>query len=133
MNKFLSVIFCILCVCCNNQDLLDIEHLKNSGYIETTCSSIESYQTETSSFIEVNRKFDNKKTYLVARCFDKDSCLISIKLETNKIVCQRYILSLEEEYKNDSMDSNYKEFTDHRVLYLSVDSKSAKEFINRVN
>jgi hypothetical protein len=31
------------------------------------------------------------------------------------------------------MNSNYKEFFDHRDLYLSVDSKNAKEFINRVN
>lgn len=133
MNKLILLLLSILCVCCDNQDYLDIEHLKNSGYVEITCSSIESYQTESSSFIEVNKKFSHKKTYLIARCFDKDSCLVNINLETNKIVCQRYIVSLEEEDKRDYMNNNYKEFADHRVLYLSVDSKNSKEFINRVN
>jgi hypothetical protein len=133
MNKLLLLFSSILCICCDNQDLLDIEQLKNNGYIETTCSSIESYKTEFSSFIEVNKKLSHRKSYLIARCFDKDSCLINIKIETDKIVCQRYIISLEEEDKRDYMNSNYKEFFDHRVLYLSVDSKNAKKFINRVN
>lgn len=132
--KKTSLLLCsMFFICCDNQNDLDIEYLKDNGYKEITCSSVESYQTEESSFIEVNKKLPNAETYLLARCFDKDSCLLNINLKSNKIVCQRYIVSREDEDKRDYMHSDYKEFVDHRVLYLSVGSKNEKEFINRVN
>ena len=132
--KSIVLLLCVISfICCDNQEILDIEFLKENGYKEITCSSIESYKTKDSSFIEVNKKLPATESYLLARCFDKDSCLLNINLKSNKIVCQRYIVSREDEDKRDYIHSDYKEFVDHRVLYLSVGSKNEKEFINRVN
>ena len=132
--KILVLLFCVLSfICCDNQEILDIKYLKENGYEEITCSYVESYQTNESSFIEVSKKLFNKETYILARCFDKDSCLLNIKLKSDKIVCQRYIISKETEDKRDYMHNDYKEYVDHRVLYLSIGSKNEKEIIKRVN
>ena len=132
--KILVLLFCVLSfICCDNQEILDIKYLKENGYEEITCSYVESYQTNESSFIEVSKKLFNKETYILARCFDKDSCLLNIKLKSDKIVCQRYIVSKETEDKRDYMHNDYKEYVDHRVLYLSIGSKNEKEIIKRVN
>lgn len=132
MKRYI-LLFAVFFVCCDNQEALDIDYLKDNGYKEITCSTVESYQTQDSNFIEINRKFSVRKTYLLARCFDKDSCLLNINLKSDKIVCQRYIMSREEEYKRDYTHSDFKEFVDHRVLYLSVDEQDEKEFIKRAN
>ena len=121
-----------LLLCCEENEALNINYLKENGYKEITCNTVERYQTQESEFVEVNKKFSKTKTYLIARCFDKDSCLLNIKLNSNKIVCQRYILS-KEGYKKDYSRNDFKEFVDHRVLYLSVDSKDVKEIIRRAN
>ena len=132
--KILVLLFCVISfICCDNQETLDIEYLKENGYEEITCSYVESYRTNESSFIEVSKKLFNKETYILARCFDKDSCLLNINFKSNKIVCQRYILSKESEDKRDYIHNDYKEYVDHRVLYLSIGSKNEKEIIKRVN
>ena len=120
MKKFLLLCSLFL-ICCDNQADLDIEFLKDNGYKEVTCQTIESYQTDESSFIEINRKFDQNKDFILARCFDKDSCLLNLNFSSRKIVCQRYIISRENQDKRDYTHSDYREFVDHRVLYLSVD------------
>ena len=122
MKKFL-LLCSVFLICCVNEEVLDIEFLKDNGYKEITCQTVESYQTEESSFIEVNRKFDEHKDFILARCFDKDSCLLNLNFSSRKIVCQRYIISQENQDKRDYMHSDYREFVDHRVLYLSVDYK----------
>ena len=120
MNKFL-LLCAVFLICCDNQADLDIEFLKDNGYKEVTCQTIESYQTDESSFIEINRKFDQNKDFILARCFDKDSCLLNLNFSSRKIVCQRYIISRENQDKRDYTHKDYREFVDHRVLYLSVD------------
>ena len=122
MKKFL-LLCSVFLICCDNEEVLDIEFLKENGYKEITCQTVESYQTEESSFIEVNRKFDEHKDFILARCFDKDSCLLNLNFSSRKIVCQRYIISRENQDKRDYLHSDYREFVDHRVLYLSVDYK----------
>ncbi len=132
MKRYI-LLFAVFFICCDDQEALDVDYLKDNGYKEITCSKVESYQTQDSSFIEINKKLTTKKTYLLARCFDKDSCLLNINFQSDKIVCQRYIVSRENEYKRDYTYSDFKEFVDHRVLYLSVDKEDEKEFIKRVN
>ena len=122
MKKFL-LLCSVFLVCCDNEEVLDIEFLKDNGYKEITCRTVESYQSEESSFIEVNRKFDENKDFILARCFDKDSCLLNLNFSSRKIVCQRYIISRENQDKGDYLHSDYREYVDHRVLYLSVDYK----------
>ena len=132
--KILIALLCSLSfIHCDNQEILDISFLKENGYKEITCNSVVKYNIQESRFVEINKKLAESKTYLLARCFDKDSCLININVQKNKIVCQRYIVSREDEYKRDYIKSDFKEFVDHRVLYLSVDDEDAKEFIERVN
>ena len=122
MKKFL-LLCSVFLICCDNEEVLDIEFLKDNGYKEITCQTVESYQTDESSFIEINRKFDEDKDFILARCFDKDSCLLNLNFSSSKIVCQRYIISRENQDKRDYLHSDYREFVDHRVLYLSVDYK----------
>ena len=127
------LIYTVIFISCSSKEVLDINYLKKSGYEEVTCRSVESYQTQDSSFIEINKKLIKRKSYLLARCFDKDSCLLNINLQSDKIVCQRYIISVEEEYKKGYAYNDFKEFADHRVLYLLVDDEDLKEFITRAN
>ena len=132
--KIFVILLCFnLLTCCSDHEILDISYLKDNGYKEITCNSIERYQTEETNFVEVNKKLLNKKSFILARCFDKDSCLININFKKTKIVCQRYIVSRDKKYTVDYSHSDFKEFVDHRVLYLSVDDKDAKEFIERAN
>ena len=117
------VLCSVFLVCCDNKEVLDIEFLKDNGYKEITCQTVESYQTKESSFIEISRKFDEDKDFIIARCFDKDSCLLNLNFSSRKIVCQRYIISRANQDKRDYLHSDYREFVEHRVLYLSVDYK----------
>jgi len=133
MKRFLILLCVIFFACCSNQEILDISYLKDNGYEEITCNLIERYQTEETNFVEVNKKLLSEKSFILARCFDKDSCLININFEKIKIVCQRYIISRDKNHTVDYSHSDFKEFADHRVLYLSVDDKDAKEFIERAN
>ena len=107
-------------ICCDESNI-NIDFLKKNGYKEITCQTVESYQTEESSFIEINRKLDYNKNFILARCFYKDSCLLNLNIDSRKIVCQRYIISRDNQDKRDYLHSDYREFVDHRVLYLSVD------------
>ena len=132
MKIVLMLIVTSLLLCCEENETLNVNYLKENGYKEITCNTVERYQTQESEFVEVNKKFDERKTYLIARCFSKDSCLLNINLNSDKIVCQRYILS-KEDYKKDYSRNDFKEFVDHRVLYLSVDSEDEKEIIRRAN
>lgn len=132
MKIVFMLIVTSLLLCCEEKETLNLSYLKENGYKEITCNVVERYQTQESEFVEVNKKFDERKTYLIARCFDKDSCLLNISLNSNKIVCQRYILS-KEDYKKDYSRNDFKEFVDHRVLYLSVDEEDEKEIIRRAN
>ena len=61
--KILVLLFCAVSfICCDNQETLDIEYLKENGYEEITCSYVESYDTNESSFIEVSKKLFNEET-----------------------------------------------------------------------
>ena len=122
MKKFLLLCSAFF-ICCEDAKSINIKYLKDNGYKEITCQTVESYQTEESSFIEINRKFDANKDFILARCFDKDSCLLNLNFSSKKIVCQRYIISRENQDKRDYLHNDYREFVDHRVLYLSVDYK----------
>ena len=127
------LIYTVIFISCSSKEVLDIDYLKKSGYEEVTCRSVESYQAQETNFIEINKKLSKRETYLLARCFDKDNCLLNINLQSDKIVCQRYIVSIEEEYKKDYEYNDFKEFADHLVLYILVDEESIKEFITRAN
>tara|TARA_Y100000589_G_scaffold291528_1_gene295087 strand:+ start:177 stop:548 length:372 start_codon:yes stop_codon:yes gene_type:complete len=119
MKKFL-LLCSALFICCEDNASLNIEYLKDNGYKEITCKTVESYQTNDSSFIEINKKFKKDNDFIVARCFDKDSCLLNLNVRSSKIVCQRYIITKENQDKRDYIHSDYREFVDHRVLYLTV-------------
>lgn len=120
MKKFL-LLCSALFICCEDNVSLNIEYLKDNGYKEITCKTVESYQTNDSSFIEINKKLKKNNDFILARCFDKDSCLLNLNVKSNKIVCQRYIISRENQDKRDYLHSDHREFVDHRVLYLTVE------------
>tara|TARA_B100000886_G_C20350034_1_gene460455 strand:- start:274 stop:678 length:405 start_codon:yes stop_codon:yes gene_type:complete len=120
LKKFVLCLLSFILIGCDENNI-NIDFLKNNGYKEATCQTVESYQTEKNSFIEINKRFDKEKDFILARCFDKDSCLLNLKFKRKKIVCQRYIISRENQDKRDYLHSDYKEFVDHRVLYLYVE------------
>ena len=122
MNKFL-LLCCVFLICCDNEEDLDVDILKDNGYKEVVCQTVESYETEESSFIELSRKFDEDRDFILARCFGGDNCLFNLNFSSSKIVCQRYIISREDQDKRDYLHSDYREFVEHRVLYLPVDYK----------
>jgi len=132
MNRYLVLIFLVFLLCCKENEILNVDYLKENGYKEITCNTVEKHETKDSDFLEISKKLNERITYLIARCFAEDSCLLNIQLNSDKIVCQRYILS-KEKYKKDYTRSDFKEFVDHRVLYLSVNSEDEKEIIMRAN
>ena len=145
MKYFYITIFLLLFTCCSEHDILDISSLKDSGYTEIICEDIDEYESQDTRFIEFNKKFLNKSSFLVARCFDKDKCLITMSIEKDKVICQRYFVDKSGEDKRDYLNGNYKEnlihkinylsveYDNHRVLYLTVDKDSAKKFIEKGN
>jgi|11_taG_2_1085331.scaffolds.fasta_scaffold25226_2 hypothetical protein len=134
MSKVLLLIFSLsLLFSCDNEKVLDIIYLKESGYKEVTCDEVTRYKNKSSTVVEVNKNLHELKSYLVARCFDKDSCLLNLEIKRKKIVCQRYISSIVKDYKGDYVFKEFKEFIDHRVLYISVDKEYEKDFTKRVN
>ena len=62
MKKFLLLCSAFF-ICCEDAESINIKYLKDNGYKEITCQTVESYQTEESSFIEINRKFDVNKDF----------------------------------------------------------------------
>ena len=105
-------------LCCSNQ-IADYDQLKLEGYIEVTCNTFDTYKKNKASYIEFNKHFDYKYTFLIARCLDKVNCSFSIS-EEDKITCQRYSYDEEVEDKRDYLSSAFKEFDDHKVLYLEL-------------
>ncbi len=145
MKYFYVMLFLLVFVCCDKEEVLDINSLKDSGYTEILCKDIDEYENQDTRFIEFNKKFLNKKSFLVARCFDENNCLITMSIDKDKVICQRYFVDKSEEDKRDYLNGSYKEYVVHRihylsveydnhsVLYLSVDEDSAKEFIKKGN
>ena len=143
MKYFYIALFLLLFICCDKEEVLDINSLKGSGYTEVICKDIDEYENQDTRFIEFNKKLLNKKSFLVARCFDENSCLITMSINKDKIVCQRYFVDKTEEDKRDYLNGSYNEYIIHKlhylsleydshsVLYLTVDKDSAKEFIER--
>jgi hypothetical protein len=112
--SFLTVAFS----CCSNQ-IADYDQLKLEGYIEVACNTFDTYKKNRVSYIEFNKHFDYEYTFLIGRCLDKVNCSFSISKE-DKITCQRYSYDEEAEDKRDYLSSAFKEFADHKVLYLEL-------------
>ena len=127
MNKTL-IIFALLClVACDDNEAINIETLENSGYKETKCNDIVSYTQDNENIIEVNSKLPSEKSFLLARCFNEDVCFIYVNVDTNNILCQRYIIDLDKQDKRDYFNSSYKEFDDHTVFYRIISKDSIKD------
>ena len=145
MKFFYIGLFLLLFSCCNEEETLDINHLKDSGYTEITCKDIDEYENQDTRFIEFNKKLLNKKSFLIARCFNEDSCLVTMSIDKDKVICQRYFVDKSEEDKRDYLNGSYKEhvihrvqylsveYDNHRVLYLSIDKDDVSYFVNGVN
>ena len=145
MKYFYVMLFLLVFVSCDKEEVLDINSLKDSGYTEITCKDIDEYENQDTRFIEFNKKLLDKKSFLIARCFDENNCLITMSIDKDKVICQRYFVDKSEEDKRDYLNGSYKEYVVHRihylsveyenhsVLYLSVDEDSAKEFIKKGN
>ena len=143
MKYFYVTLFLLLFTCCTEEEILDINSLKDSGYTEITCKDIDEYENQDTRFIEFNKKLLNKKSFLVARCFDEDSCLITMSIDKDKVICQRYFVDKSSEDKRDYLNGSYNEYVihrvhylsveydSHRVLYLSVNKDSVKEFTSK--
>ena len=133
MKKYLILFAVIFLLCCSEKEVLSIDVLKQNGYKEVSCKSIESYQDSNNSYIEINEKLQNKKSYILARCFDKESCLLNLTFDKDKIICQRYVIDKATEDKRDYLNDEYKEFLNHRVFYLVLNNDEKIELIKRVN
>ena len=120
MKKSVLCLLSFISIGCSENNI-NIDFLKKNGYKEVTCQTVESYETKENSFIEINMKLNYNKDFILARCFHKDSCLLNLNFRSKKIVCQRYIISRLNQDKRDYLHSDYKEFIDHRVLYLTLD------------
>lgn len=143
MKYFYVTLFLLLFSCCTEDDTLDINYLKDSGYAEISCKDIDEYESQDIRFIEFNKKLLNKKSFLIARCFDEDSCLITMSINKDKVICQRYFVDKTSEDKRDYLNGSYKdneinrvhylsvEYDSHRVLYLPVNKGSVKEFFSK--
>ena len=118
MNKLIVAFLAVAFSCCSNQ-IADYDQLKLEGYIEVACNTFDTYKKNRVSYIEFNKHFDYKYTFLIARCLDKVNCSFSIS-EEDKITCQRYSYDEEAEDKRDYLSSAFKEFNDHKVLYLEL-------------
>ena len=101
---------------------IDISLLKNNGYIETSCNKVERYEENNLRFIEVNKPLESKRDFILARCFNNNSCIFDVMYDREKITCQRYILDFKKErqYLESFSNIEYREFLDHRVLYFLI-------------
>ena len=130
--KFLLCIITILLVSCGEEEI-SINALKNSGYKEANCKKVESFETVSASFIEVNEVLNITASFLIARCFSKQQCAIKFAIDKNRVTCQRYIVGKEWEDKRDYLDNRYKEFVDHEVLYLLINDENVEMIIERAH
>ena len=119
MRKVLSV-FVLLFAACTNNETLNIQTLEDNGYKEIKCNNVISYTQNNESVIEVNSKLSETKSFLLARCFNKHACLMYVNVDTDSILCQRYIIDLNSQDKRDYLHSSYKEFDDHSVYYKLI-------------
>lgn len=120
MIKKILVLLVSFNVSCAENYQNDINTLKNSGYIEVTCSDIKRYNSDEFSFIEINKTLSNNKDFVLARCFESNRCFFDMNYNKNKITCQRYFVSKNSSIKIDYLDNMHKEFLNHRVLYFTV-------------
>lgn len=112
------MVLAILISCCSNENL-NYTQLKLEGYIEVDCNTFDSYSKDNKSYIEFNKYFDDRYTFLIARCFDTTSCIFNINKE-DKITCQRYSYNNISGDKRDYLNKKYREFENHHVLYLKL-------------
>ena len=132
MKIFYLLILTSVLICCD-EEVLDVNSLKDSGYREIYCKDIEEYENKETRFIEFNKKLLDRKDFLVARCFDNNNCFISMFKNKDKVICQRYIIDKSVEDKRDyfSIDAEY--FTIHRTQYLSAEYDKHKVFYLDLN
>ena len=98
----------------------NIDDLKKSGYVEITCNDIERYKNNGFNYIEINRDLEYKRDFILARCFEDNSCFFDMNYNKQKITCQRYFISDNIDYKIKYLDNSHKEFLSHRVLYFTT-------------
>ena len=86
MKYFYVMLFLLVFVCCDKEEVLYINSLKDSGYTEITCKDIDEYENQDTRFTEFNKKLLDKKSFLIARCFDENSCLITMSINKDKVI-----------------------------------------------
>lgn len=126
MKKVLSIIVISLLAACSENTTLNIQTLESSGYKETKCNNVISYTQDNESIIEVNSKLTSEKSFLLARCFNKNACLMYVSVDTDVILCQRYVIDLDNQDKRDYLHASYKEFDDHSVYYKLISKDDLK-------
>ncbi len=114
MKKFLLILLVFDLIGCDENIRVDL--LKSDGYIETSCTEVKRYDEENLRFLEINKDLSVEKDFILARCFNNNSCIFDVKYEEKTITCQRYILNKQE--RNFSLNIEHKEYLDHRVLYF---------------
>lgn len=129
MKKVFSIIVIVMLAACNENESLNIQTLESSGYKETKCNNVISYTQGSESVIEVNSKLPSEKSFLLARCFSKDTCFMYVSVDTDSILCQRYIIDLSNQDKRDYLHSSYKEFDDHSVYYKLISKDDLKNIL----
>ena len=117
--RILAIVLLSFVVSCGD-NLMSIERLKDDGYTEVFCDSINRKTKDSERFIEINKVFLEEKSFILARCFDNNSCIFDLHVKQKKVVCQRYFIDLYKDSKSNYVDTYFKEFVDHRVLYLST-------------
>ena len=70
LKKFVLCLLSFASICCDESNI-NIDFLKKNGYKEITCQTVESYQTEESSFIEINRGSITVRTLYLQGAFTK--------------------------------------------------------------
>ena len=132
MKYFLIILTAFLINC--GEKHISFKSLKRSGYKEAKCKDIESFDSGEESLIELNKVLKDRESFVLARCFNEKNCVLSLVINKNRLTCQRYIVEKGLEDKRDYFDNNdFKEFDDHKVLYLVISDKNKEIFIKRAN
>tara|TARA_B100000927_G_scaffold289548_1_gene286391 strand:- start:2252 stop:2629 length:378 start_codon:yes stop_codon:yes gene_type:complete len=117
-KSYLLITILLLFSGCNNKKEPTIKDLKDIGYKSIHCRNIDYYDTKADlgedPFFKIyaSLEIENQSLEaLAARCFDKKHCIYEL-IESNEIVCQKYIVTSNEEF--------IKTWEEHEVLVFNI-------------
>lgn len=110
--------FLLLFSGCQNKRDPTINELKDVGYKSIHCRNIDFYDTKSDlgedPFFKIyaSLEIENQNLEaLAARCFDEKHCIYEL-IENNEIVCQKYIVTSNEEF--------IRTWEEHEVLVFNI-------------